>query len=61
MQGWIPDSYLPSSTLYEPYCLSNDFTWFVKPALEKQTSQLNLLMQRRMGSVHMSVAISWGN
>ena len=33
-----------------PHCLSCDFTWLAKPALEKQTSQLSPLMQQCMDS-----------
>ena len=32
-------------------CLSHEFTWLTKPAVEKQTSQLSLLVQQCMGSV----------
>ena len=45
-QGSIPDPYLPSSALHGSHCLSRDFTWLAKPALEKQTSQLSPLMQQ---------------
>ena len=34
-----------------PHCLRHDLTWLAKLALEKQTSQLSLVMQRCMGSV----------
>ena len=44
--GGISDLYLPSSTLQGPHCLSHDFTWLANPALEKQTSQLSLVMQQ---------------
>ena len=43
--------YLPSGALHGPHCLSHDFTWSAKPALEKQTSQLGLSMQQCTGSV----------
>ena len=49
--GVISDPYLPSSALHGPNQLSHDFTWWAKPALEKQTNQLGLLMQQCMGSV----------
>ena len=51
MQGWISDPCLPSSALHGSHCLSCDFTWSAKPCLEKQTSQLSLLMQQWTGSV----------
>ena len=51
MQGWISDSYLPSSALHGSHCLSRDFTWSAKSCLEKQTSQLSPLMQQWAGSV----------
>ena len=50
-QGWISDPYLPSSALHGSHCLSHDFTRSAKPCLEKQTSQLNPLMQQWTGSV----------
>ena len=39
------------SALHGPHCLSQYFTWLAKPTLEKQTSQLNLVMQQCMRSV----------
>ena len=53
VSGWISDSYLPSGALHEPHCPSHDFTCLAKPVLEKQTSQLGLLIQQCMGSVWM--------
>ena len=50
-QGWIPDPYFIYSALPGPHCLSHNFTWSAKPALEKQTSQLGPLIQQCMGSV----------
>ena len=50
-QGWKLGPYLPSSVLHGSHCLSHDFTWLAKPALEKQTSKLSLLMQQCTGSV----------
>ena len=50
IQGWISDPYLPSSALHGSHCLSRDFTRSEKPALEKQTSQLSLVMQQCMDS-----------
>ena len=50
-QGRIPDPYLPSSALHESHCLSCDFDWLAKPALEKQTNQLSPLVQQCTGSV----------
>ena len=47
----ISDPYLPYSALHGSHCLSHDFTWSAKPALEKQTSQLSPLMQQCTGSV----------
>ena len=44
----IPSIY---SALNGPHCLNHDFTWLVKSALEKQTSQLSLVMQQCMSSV----------
>ena len=41
-------TYLPSSGPHHP---SFDLTWSAKPALEKQISQLNMLMQQCTGSV----------
>ena len=38
-------------TMVLPHCLSCDFTWSAKPTLEKQTSQLSLVMQQYTGSV----------
>ena len=49
-QGWISDPHLPSSAIHGSHCLSRDFTWSAKPALEKQTSQRSPLMQQCMGS-----------
>ena len=40
-----------SGALNGPHCLSHDFTWLAKSTLEKQTSQLSLVMQQCMGSV----------
>ena len=37
-QGGMLDQYLPFSALHGPHCLSRDFMWLAKPALEKQTS-----------------------
>ena len=50
-QGGISDPCFPSSALHGSHCLSCDFTWSAKPALEKQTSQLSPLMQQCTGSV----------
>ena len=50
-QGWISDPYLLSSALHGSHCLSHDFIWSAKPALEKQTSQLSPLLQQCTGSV----------
>ena len=47
----ISDPHLPSNALNGPNCLSSDFTWLEKPALEKQISQLSLLMQQNTSSV----------
>ena len=49
-QGSISDPYLPSSALHGSHCLSRDFTRSIKPALEKQTSQLSPVMQQCMDS-----------
>ena len=57
----ISDPCLPCSALHSSYCLSHDFTWLEKFALEKQTSQLSLVMPLYIGSVCMHVAISWAN
>ena len=46
----LSDPYLPFSALCGPHCLSCDFMWLAKPTLEKQTSQLSLVMQQCTGS-----------
>ena len=47
-QGRISDPYLSFSALHGSHCLSRDFTRSVKPALEKQTSQLSPVVQQCM-------------
>ena len=37
--GKISDPCLPCSALHESYCLSRDFTWSAKLALESQSSR----------------------
>ena len=59
--GSILDPWLPSSALHGLYCFSHDFIWLENLTLEKQTSQLSLVMPLWIGSVWMYVAISWAN
>ena len=42
--GSISDACLPCSALHGSPCLSHEFTWSAKLALEKQTSQAILVM-----------------
>ena len=60
--GPVSDPYLPSSALHGPHRLSCDFKQSEKPALEKQTSQLSLVMPLCMSSVWVQSlveAIKW--
>ena len=50
--GGISDPHLLSSSLHAwAHCLSHDFRWSAKSTLEKQTSQLSLVLQQCTGSV----------